>query len=271
MKITILADNMEYGTLPGEWGFCAYIEYGERKLLLDTGASDLFVQNAEKLGLSLKEVDMAFLSHAHYDHANGMERFFEENKKAAFYLQKSCQEDCYYRRGNSETYIGMPKGILARFKDRIEYVTGVCEPERGIYLLPHSLPHLEQIGEKEGMYRKTKEGWKPDDFSHEQSLVLETASGLVILNSCSHGGVVNIINEVKAVFPETKIAAFVGGFHIFEHSKDEIRALASEMKETETAYFYTGHCSKERGVQILKEELGERVRPFYVGFEIEML
>ncbi len=62
------------------------------------------------------------------------------------------------------------------------------------------------------MYQKTKLGWKPDNFCHEQSLVLDTDSGLVIFNSCSHGGVVNIINEVKAAFPEQKITALIGGF-----------------------------------------------------------
>lgn len=86
MKVTIVVDNIEHAGIPGEWGFCAYIEQNGKKLLLDTGASNLFADNAEKLNIDLKDIDFAVLSHAHYDHANGMEKFFEINEKATFYL-----------------------------------------------------------------------------------------------------------------------------------------------------------------------------------------
>ena len=268
MKVTILVDNIENAGVPGEWGFCAYIEHNGKKLLLDTGASNLFADNAEKLNVSIEDVDMAFLSHGHYDHANGMEKFFEINKKAKFYLQKGCCENCYFKKWFVTKYIGMPRGITTKFKDRIEYVSGVCELGDGISLVSHSTPNLERIGKREMMFQKIENGWKPDNFCHEQSLVIEAEDGLVIFNSCSHGGVVNIINEVKAAYPAKKIKALVGGFHIFKRPEREIRKLASMIKETGIEYIYTGHCSKERGFRILKEELGEMVVQFHVGLEI---
>ena len=207
MKVTIVVDNIEHAGIPGEWGFCAYIEQNGKKLLLDTGASNLFADNAEKLNIDLKDVDFAVLSHAHYDHANGMGKFFEINEKAPFYLQEGCGENCYFKKGFIRKYIGIPKGITKKYQDRIKYVSGVYTVPDGIYLVSRSTPHLEQIGKKEMMYQKTKLGWKPDNFCHEQSLVLDTDGGLVIFNSCSHGGVVNIINEVKAAFPNKKITA----------------------------------------------------------------
>ena len=91
MKVTIVVDNIEHAGIPGEWGFCAYIEQNGKKLLLDTGASNLFADNAEKLNIDLKDVDFAVLSHAHYDHANGMEKFFEINEKAPFSPHPSCK------------------------------------------------------------------------------------------------------------------------------------------------------------------------------------
>ena len=117
MKVTILVDNTPNDGVPGEWGFCAYIEYNGKKLLLDTGASNLFAENAEKLSVPIEDVDMAFLSHGHYDHANGMEKFFEINKKAKFYLQKGCCENCYFKKWFVTKYIGMPRGITTKFKD----------------------------------------------------------------------------------------------------------------------------------------------------------
>ena len=55
MKVTIVVDNIEHAGIPGEWGFCAYIEQNGKKLLLDTGASNLFADNAEKLNIDLKD------------------------------------------------------------------------------------------------------------------------------------------------------------------------------------------------------------------------
>lgn len=268
MKAVILVDNIANEGISGEWGFSAYIEHNGRKLLLDTGASYLFAENAKKLNISIEDVDMAVLSHGHYDHSNGMAKFFEINNKAKFYLQKGCSENCYFKKWFLTKYIGIPKGITTQYKDRIEYVCGVHELVEGISLVSHSASNLEQIGKREMMYQKTENGWKPDNFCHEQSLVIETEEGLVIFNSCSHGGVVNIINEVKAAFPAKKIRAVVGGFHIFKRPEKEIRELAAMIRETGIEYIYTGHCSKERGFRILKEELGDMVRQFHVGMEI---
>ena len=111
MKVTIVVDNIEHAGIPGEWGFCAYIEQNGKKLLLDTGASNLFADNAEKLNIDLKDVDFAVLSHAHYDHANGMEKFFEINEKAPFYLQEDAAKTAILRKALSENILGFRRGL----------------------------------------------------------------------------------------------------------------------------------------------------------------
>ena len=118
------------------------------------------------------------------------------------------------------------------------------------------------------MLRRTQNGWRADDFSHEQSLVLDTEKGLVIINSCSHGGAANIINEVKNTFPEKKVYGLIGGFHLFNKSKSEIHNLAERIRETGIEYVCTGHCTKNRAYKILKDELGDMVELMKVGYEI---
>ncbi len=86
MRIIVLTDNIGNELTPGEWGLSFYIEYGEKKVLLDAGKSGLFAENAQRLGLSLENVDYAVLSHAHYDHADGMEEFLRQNEKARLWL-----------------------------------------------------------------------------------------------------------------------------------------------------------------------------------------
>ena len=81
-KITVGVDNIPSEGLKQEWGLSLFIEYGEKKILLDTGSSALFLRNYEKLGLDISDVDYGVLSHAHCDHANGIPAFFEHNSKA---------------------------------------------------------------------------------------------------------------------------------------------------------------------------------------------
>lgn len=111
MKATVLVDNIKGCGLNGEWGLCVYIEYDDKTVLLDTGASDLFVKNAEQLGLDLAKVDFAVLSHAHFDHADGMKSFFAVNDRAPFYLQKAAGENCYEKFWVFSKYIGIPREI----------------------------------------------------------------------------------------------------------------------------------------------------------------
>ena len=93
MLAIVLSDNIADGDFQGEWGLSIYIEYNGKNFLLDTGASNLFVQNANKLGKSIKAVDYAILSHAHYDHSDSMATFFNLNNHAPFFLRKGCKEN----------------------------------------------------------------------------------------------------------------------------------------------------------------------------------
>ncbi len=84
-KMTVIVDNVAHGELAGEWGLSILVgELRRQKHLVDVGPSPLFAASMEKLGLDMAAVDCAVLSHAHYDHANGMIRFFQGNDKAKF-------------------------------------------------------------------------------------------------------------------------------------------------------------------------------------------
>lgn len=268
MKATVLSDNNACGGLGGEWGLSVYIEHETSKILLDAGASGLFLKNAAALGVDLGDVDFAVLSHAHYDHATGMAVFFAVNDKANFCVRKGAAENCYFKKWLFRKYIGLPRGVLETYRDRIKFVSGDYTLYPGAYLIPHKTPDLQKIGERESMAVKTPGGWRPDDFSHEQSLVLETEKGLVIFNSCSHGGAANIVNEVRRTFPEKPVYGLIGGFHLYNKTEAEVRAFAAALNETGVHYVCTGHCTKEKAYGILQETLGDRLHRLHVGLEM---
>lgn len=268
-KLTVVVDNIPSEDIKGEWGLSIYVEYGDKKLLADAGASTLFSKNMKALGLNIEDVDYATLSHAHYDHANGIPEFLKENTKSKFYLRESSAENCYKKILFFQKYIGIPKNLLNEYSDRIELVSGDYKLCEGAYLIPHKTEGLAEIGKREGMYQKKGVRFVPDDFSHEQSLVLDTDKGLVIINCCSHGGAVNIINEVAATFPDKKVYGLIGGFHLFNKPEEDVRALARKIKETGIEFVCTGHCTGKRAYSQMKEELGDTLSLLHVGLEME--
>lgn len=268
--ITVIVDNIPDKDIKGEWGLSVLVSYGDKKILVDSGGSDLFLKNLQKMGIDVSDIDYAVLSHAHCDHANGFPAFFEKNSKANLFIREDVGEDCYGKILIFKMYAGIPKGILSGYSDRIEKVSGDHKLIDGVYLIPHKTKGLSEIGRREGMYRKTPDGWKPDDFSHEQSLVLDTDKGLVIINSCSHGGAVNIINEVQKTFPDKNVYGLIGGFHLFNKSNETIRETARKIKATGIEYVCTGHCTKNRAYRILKQELGDIIVQMKVGYRKEI-
>ena len=273
MRATVLVDNIGMGGLCGEWGLSIHIQHDGHVILLDTGASDLFAKNAAALGLDLAAVEYGVLSHAHYDHADGMGAFFAVNDRAAFYLRAGARENCFAVKEHGLEYIGIRRGTLKKYRDRIVFAEGVCELCPGAWLLPHAAAGLSEIGEKAGMY--VKDGFlrprRPDDFAHEQTLVLALESGgLAVLSSCSHGGVPNILREVRAAFPEKTVRALIGGFHLYETAPEEVRALGRELAASGVETIVTGHCTGQAAYELLRQELGAGVRQMHAGLVLEL-
>ena len=277
MKIKILIDNISGLTkqLKGEWGLCVYTEFNGKRILLDTGASAQFAKNTAILGIDISQIDAGILSHAHYDHANGMQEFFKHNNHAKFYLRDSAAENCYHTHKvfgliALHVYIGIHKGWLKRFADRIRFVEGDAEIAPGITLVPHKTAGLESIGERAHLSVKENGNFRYDSFEHEQSLVFDTPRGLFVMNSCSHGGADNIVKEIAATFPDKKIFAILGGFHLFRYKDSDIRAFAERLRELDVQKIYTGHCTGDRAFKILHEILGDRAEQMFTGMSIEV-
>lgn len=263
-RITVLVDNAEVAGLCSEWGLSLAIKHGQTNLLLDFGQSDAFAQNAHSLGIDLSTVDVAVLSHAHYDHADGMAAFFAHNDHAPLWLSAACAEVCWSTKGQTDEphYIGILPGTLERFADRlrrapIDRVTTIAP---GVHLVPHTTPGLARKGEQDGMLLRMGDQWVPDDFAHEMSLVLEQPGGdLVICNSCSHAGLGTIANEVHAAFPGKAIRAFVGGLHLFRSSDEDVLRVAQQIRAAGIQQVYAGHCTGDRALALLRRELPGRV------------
>lgn len=270
MYAKILIDNIAAGDFTGEWGLAVWIEYRGRRILLDTGTTGAFAENARKMGLDLSTAEVGVISHAHYDHANGLEAFFRENSRAKVWFRDTSKKRYYGKKEGKYRYIGVDRSIFRKYADRLEFARGNVQIMPGVWLIPHSTPGLETIAARSDLYMRRGLRIQPDAFTHEQSLVFETENGLVIFNSCSHAGPDNIMAEVEHAFPGKRICAFIGGLHLYRLTDGEVRDLADRMRKTGITRVCTGHCTGDRGYEVLHEELGDCVQQLYTGMEIEV-
>lgn len=274
LEATVLVENHPAPDLLSEHGLSAHIRFGELRVLLDFGQSDAFARNADTLGIDLARVDHAVLSHAHYDHADGMTTFLARNDHAPVHLSAGCAENCWSTKGGTSEahYIGIAPGTLAQHQARLAYaatdrVTTVAE---GVHLVPHTTAYLADVGQQAGMLLREGDRWVPDSFAHEMSLVFEAAEGLVIFSSCSHAGIEAIVGEVRAAFPDRHIAAFVGGLHLVHADDEAILHVAEVLRKADIGQVFTGHCTGERACELLQRELLGRVSTLRPGLTLRI-
>lgn len=279
MKIVTLIENHTENELKCEHGLSFYIEYGGKSYLLDAGQSELFAANAEALGIHLADVDKAVISHAHYDHVGGFGVFTQMNSDAAIYMQTEGKRQCFSKKADGLEDIGIPDHIRSALEGRVIYADGDMKIADGVYLIAHHVEGLAERGRQMNMFSKTREKEEYDDFSHEQSLVFELPEGLVVFNSCNHGGVDLAIEEASAAFGGKRILAMLGGFHLMgsrgpesmRDDREQVCALAQKLLDSNVEKIYTGHCTGTQAFAIMKEILGDKLEELVTGKTIELL
>jgi len=135
MIIKTLVDNISTDeNLGSEHGLSLYIETKNHRILFDTGASPLFSENAKKMDIDLSKVDLAIISHGHYDHGGGLKTFLDINSQAKIYLNKRAFGDYYSNQvDGSKKYIGLDKTLISN--DRFIYLDGQFEIDEELELL----------------------------------------------------------------------------------------------------------------------------------------
>lgn len=256
MRIVTLMENTALTEeLTAEHGLSLYIETGGLRILFDSGESGAFADNAEKLGVDLSKVDLAVLSHGHRDHSGGLLRFLELNDHAAIYVSDfvfdgQCNAD------------GVYIGPDPKLKERLRTYGEKLELAQGIFL---ECPR-EKFGriplDTAGLQRS--EGGKliPEDFRHEQYLLIREGEKTVVFSGCSHRGVINIGEKYR---PDV----LIGGFHFMKREPDSLNPEAQDLLALPTEY-YTGHCTGALQYEFLKKKMGDRLHYLPTGAVLEL-
>lgn len=276
MKITVLVENTGPSEFKIEHGLSLYIEFNDKKYLLDAGPSDSFFKNAHALSIDLGRVDKAVLSHGHYDHGDGFMVFLNQYKDKVVYGAKNIFDDYYSGSGGSVHYIGL-SSKLKQMKNRFNTISKDTKIDEKIYLIFDDVSNTKEIGVQKKLYKKVDDVLQPDNFDHELSLVFDTPKGLVICNSCSHAGLESIVDNIKKRLNKP-VYAYVGGLHMkstknhietSSFTEEQIQNLCIFIKKN-IQYVLTGHCTGNVSYDLLKKYLKDRIDFLTTGKTIEI-
>jgi uncharacterized protein (DUF885 family)/metal-dependent hydrolase (beta-lactamase superfamily II) len=227
VQITIVYDNtaVEPG-LAAEWGFAAWIDYGDRDILFDTGpGGSMLLGNLAQLGLDPTEIDIVIVSHEHGDHTGGLISLLQTGVQPLLYV---------------------PSGFSSGFKRLLSDRTDLVEVEGPAKILPG----LHSTGELWTSIRGS------GGALTEQALVIETSEGSVVITGCAHPGVVPIVRAARRIVPGD-VALAMGGFHLLDKTSSAVDAAASTLRELGVKRVSPTHCTGEQAIARFATAYGE--------------
>jgi 7,8-dihydropterin-6-yl-methyl-4-(beta-D-ribofuranosyl)aminobenzene 5'-phosphate synthase len=232
IHLTIVYDNNAYKeSLQTDWGFSCFIQGLEKSILFDTGGKgNILLGNMEKLKISPMDIDLVFLSHYHKDHTGGLSTLLRFNPKIEVWLPKFFPQD---------------------FKEQIlAAVTSLVEVEG----------HQKIC---DGAFTTgVIEGW-----IKEQSLVLDTTQGLIVVTGCAHPRLINILPKVRNMFGEN-IHLVLGGFHLAGFQTDEIQEVIDMLNTLKIQKIGPCHCTGDKALRMFAGEYAENFIKAGAGKEI---
>lgn len=276
MKISVLMENTALSPeFACEHGLSLHIQTKAGRILFDTGRSGSFLKNAHLLGLNLALVDLAILSHGHYDHGGGLMSFLEINRKAPIYMHEKTFGEHFSRRGQNGAGV-FPIGIdpMIKLNPRVNLLKGDFSVGKGLLLFSSVPGHKFEAHSNQNLLRREEGQLVLDTFSHEQNLIISEGDKNILISGCAHRGIINIIEQAIQL-AGTPMDAVIGGFHlscpsISTSEPDEtIEAIARALLAWPTRYF-TCHCTGLEAYEKLRILMGDQIRYIQAGAELTL-
>lgn len=266
MKLSLIVENKTYEeNITAEHGLSLLIESDEKVILFDSGATDALIRNAKTMGIDLSKVNLAFLSHGHYDHSGGFPAFGEINKASPIYIHENAFNEAYEIGKDGKPY-GPNLGIRWSDEEKAALKNQIICNTEPVYvsdniIISGSIPEQTREFTTERFLIKSGNGeneYETDTMAHEQFLIIIENNELFVFTGCCHTGVKPVVDYTKKLFPDKKIKLLFGGFHLYSSPKDILLNASERITSLDVEYFLPVHCTGLNATFRMKELLGER-------------
>ena len=274
LELTVLAENSAKicSHLRGEHGLSVYLKCDDLNVLFDTGQSDLYLQNADKLERDLNKIDWIIFSHHHYDHVDGLKYFpSHQNKKTKLLAQ----EYAFYQRvGRTNTLADTE--LLKKYDVVIADSEPIDINQRLIFLA--RIPRLNDFECQSSFYDEKVQlpsGQIEEDLYLEDSaLIYRSSDGIIVITGCSHSGICNIVHYAKQIANEkwgiSNIKTVIGGLHLIDTDPYFLQKTINLLKEYGVNEIRPCHCT-DLAARIALAKAGFQVREVTCGTVVEFL
>lgn len=275
IKIITLVENTSISPkLKTKHGLSIYIETSKHKILFDVGPNEFFIENAQKLGVDISAVDTVVISHGHADHGGALAKFLEVNKTAKIYVKESAFDEHCTKPLGIPVSIGLDRSLMDR--EQVIFTSDDFRIDDELTLFSGvTARKLFSKGNAKLLVKKDRKT-VPDEFEHEQYLVITDGDKQVMITGCSHNGIVNIAEKYAQMQGGNadKLAFVFGGFHLFDptakkYESDELISGIAENLKKLNVKFYTCHCTGEKAYTLLKSIMGDQLEYLSTGTVVE--
>jgi len=269
IRITILIENTAYkARLKTEHGLSFWIEYGNNKILFDTGQSESILYNAKTLDIDLAQTDAIILSHGHYDHTGGLPSVINIASKAKIYLHPAAVEPKYSQKASGAKYIGMSDSAKKAIQDCLHIWTATPAMIFPAMSVTGQVPRMNDYEDVGGHFFIDENCQRPDELLDDQTLFMKSTKGLIVVFGCAHSGVVNTVDYISELTGEKNIYAVIGGMHLINASPARITSTIEVFKKYEIQKVIPLHCTGHKAIGAMKNAFGDKCLCLGAGGQI---
>jgi 7,8-dihydropterin-6-yl-methyl-4-(beta-D-ribofuranosyl)aminobenzene 5'-phosphate synthase len=276
-RITILSENLVGRTVGvGEHGFSAFIETDEGNYLFDTGGGRAVVENSLSLNKELRTVKKIFLSHGHNDHTGGLPHVLNLRGRVDVHVHPDIFLDRMAVRkekdGEARRFAGMiyKRSYLEFLGAHFILNSNFCEVEKGMFLTGEVRRETAFEKPDPKLFREIQGKIVQDTLPDDQSLILDTEKGLILIFGCAHSGMINIMHHVIHQMKKDHFYAVLGGTHLDFLAPEQLEESIRCLKEMKVARIGVSHCTGFRAAFRLQQEFGDRFSYGWVGSSLEI-